>query len=313
MSIQAGLVRVVVLNYHEDGVTTKCVQRVVAQKYSPIDTVVVDVDRSEEAAATLRSHLPEGVRVLACPENPGYAAGNNIGIRASVCSEPEYVMIVNNDAFLDSDATVQALIDSLDSYPQVAAVSPLVDTVMTHMSVERQLQVMRLAGFWSTVVSGSGWLRRFPVFASVYRRHIYFDQMPWRRMVRYETDTINGSCFMIRMQALQDIGLLDEGTFLYGEEAILGWQLRSIGWRCMLDTHVAVRHLQGMSTGQRGRHTSPERYWQRVRSETYYCATYLKTGVAGIVLLRVVRYMDLVGKRLLELARSLPRQKVASG
>jgi GT2 family glycosyltransferase len=113
---------------------------------------------------------------------------------------------------------------------------------------------------------------------------------------------------VIRMQGLRDVGLLDEGTFLYGEEAILGWQLRSIGWSCMLDTHVDVRHLQGMSTGQRGRHTSAKRYWQRVGSETYYCATYLKTGVAGIALLRLVRYVDFVGKRVFEFHHGRPQR-----
>ena len=80
---------------------------------------------------------------------------------------------------------------------------------------------------------------------------------------------------MFRLEALRQVGLFDEGFFLYHEEIELMWRLRKAGWTIATEPRSRVRHVGGGATGVHSRRTSgavePRKphYWYRSRSRYF--------------------------------------------
>ena len=90
-----------------------------------------------------------------------------------------------------------------------------------------------------------------------------------------EVDWATGASVMFRTKALEEVGLFDEGFFLYHEEIELMWRLRRAGWTLAFEPRSRVRHVGGGSTGVHSRKTSgkvePRKpsYWYRSRSRYF--------------------------------------------
>ena len=289
-------VRVVILNYNQPRVTLECVKSVLSQTYRCMDVVVVDNASARELYAPLKEDLPGNVRLLRNETNLGYSAGNNVGARAfGDLPAAAFTMILNNDVVLKDPETVARLVATLKADPETVAVSPLVNTVWAEMAPEEQIQVRRDADFLTCIVSGSWWMRRLPVLRRIAERHVYGDMRPYRRNKDYECDSVNGCCFVIRTDFLEDIGFFDEGTFLGFEEVVLGRQIKQKHKKCCLTTSVVVDHLQGASCGRSGA-VSFKIYKEYTKSHLYYCRKYLKANVLKRFLLVAVRALDFLTK-----------------
>jgi GT2 family glycosyltransferase len=289
--------RAVVLSYGQADLTLRCVGSLTRQHLNgPLDIVVVDNASPGDDALTLRARLPRGVSLVISPQNLGYAAGNNIGIRWSGAPRPNAVLVVNNDVELVDEETCAKLVLALTACPERAAVSPLVDTVEAGPRAEEQIQVRRVPGFWTLLVTGSGWLRRLPGLRRRAFLFTYGDQRPYQPGGVYDCETINGSCFLVRTDFLEEIGFLDEGTFLYFEELILGRQMLDRGHIAALTAATRVIHQQGRSTGHGGKRVRLAMLREMVRSEVHYCRKYLNCGAAQILLLYLVRAVDIASK-----------------
>ena len=288
--------RVVILNYNQPHATVVCANMVLSQTYPCMDVVVVDNASAPKLYAQLKEQLPCNVPLIRNEKNLGYSAGNNVGARASdILPSAVYTMILNNDVILDDPRAAAKLIEVLKADPERVAVSPLVNTVWTEMPPEKQIQVRRDADFLTCLVSGSWWLRRLPLLREISDWHVYGDIRPYRRNQDYDCDSINGSCFVIRTDFLEDIGFLDEGTFLGFEEVILGRQIMQKHKRCCLTTSVVVDHLQGISAG-RSDAVSFKIYKEYAKSHLYYCRKYLKANILKQFLLIAVRALDFLSK-----------------
>jgi len=289
--------RVVILNYGNAAATGACARAVLSQSYRPLDVVVVDNFSSDAVRDELRRILPAGVHLLCNPCNTGYAAGNNAGCRTTTLPRPEYFAILNNDVMLTDQECLRKLVDAF-AEKEVVAVSPLVDTRSARLPSTEQAQVRRIPDYATCLVAYSWWLSRIPMLSRYYSRHIYESRFPWQRNSVYDCESINGSCFVVRADFLESIGYLDEGTFLYFEEVILGSQIRRRGRRCALVTAVSVEHYQGLATGQRGAVLRWSMYQHSMKSQLHYCRHHLGVGSLACLLLRMVRLID-YGSKLL--------------
>ena len=242
-------VGVVVLNYNHSELTINCVKALLKQEYSNFKIVVVDNNSPDEAQKLiLKTRLPESVTLILHLENKGYAAGNNVG--AKYCIETghsDFVFVLNNDTILEDPKTIEKLVKTFEDN-KIVAVSPLVDTTSAGGKVENQIQVRKLLNPYKMMVCNVIFLSRLPFFKRFSREYLYMDWMPYTPSV-YPVDSINGSAFMIRASTLQTIGYLNEKTFLYAEELILGCQIKTLGKTCALNGHTSVTHYQGLSTG----------------------------------------------------------------
>lgn len=218
--------------------------------------LLVDNDSGDGSEAAMRAGVlergwPESrVRVVQAGRNGGYGAGNNAGIRAGLPdgTVPDLIYILNSDAF-PNPGGIRALVDYLARHPRVAFAGSL----LQGQEGELQTSAFRFFSVASEFEMGAclGPITRL---------------MP-HRVVPMDPDTptgpvdwVTGASLMMRRAALDEIGLFDEGFFLYFEETDLCLRARRAGWETHLVRESSVTHLGSVSTGMGGWSRVPG-YW----------------------------------------------------
>ncbi|RYE53782.1 MAG: glycosyltransferase family 2 protein, partial [Sphingobacteriales bacterium] len=242
------VIRVIILNYNTVELTLQCVDYVLRQNESNFHIVVVDNGSLDECYQEIKLKLPASVNLIRFENNAGFAAGNNRGCgRIENLPDPDYYLFINSDAFLTEPGTIKTLSTALTNQSQAVAISPLVHTTSNSVPVRFQIQVRRILSPGWLVICHSPILRRLPFARQWHHHFIYRDLVPYSENI-YPVESINGAVFMIRSDFLHHIGLLDEGTFLYLEEIVLGEQIRREGRICLLHGGIIVPHIQGATT-----------------------------------------------------------------
>ena len=123
-------VAAVVLTYNRWDLIRTCLPTVLAQDWPNLDVRVVDNGSTDGTPEKLAAEFP-GVKVLALPENLGFAGANNAG--ALWCQDVDYLALISNDVRLPKDF-IRRLVDVLERTPRAAAAEPQVDNLYLDMT-----------------------------------------------------------------------------------------------------------------------------------------------------------------------------------
>ncbi|TPE49743.1 glycosyltransferase family 2 protein [Amaricoccus solimangrovi] len=246
-------VLVVILNYRTAGMTLRAAGAAVrAMEGIPGGIVLVDNDSRDGSFERLRDAARgwERVRVIASGRNGGYGAGNNIGIRAGLPdgARPDYVHVLNSDAFPEAGA-IAILRDHLSAHPEAGfAGSRILDAE----------GAPRHSAFRFPSIGGEmeAAARTGPV-SRLLARHVIAPPIPEETVA---VDWLMGASVMMRRAMLDEIGLFDEGFFLYYEETDLCLRAARAGWKAVYVPGSRVIHLGSVSTGMGAWRRTP-RYW----------------------------------------------------
>jgi hypothetical protein len=202
-----------------------------------IETLVVDNGSQDGTVALVRERFPE-VSVVES-ENRGLGAGWNIGIRET---GSRYVLVLNADAWLVGDA-LERLVEFADSWPRAAIVGPrLLNTDGTlQRSVRGFPTLWRLATeyfFLRKLAPGTRALNAFYAGG--------FDHDRVR-----EVEVVMGACMLVRREAIDEVGLLDEDYFLFSEETDWCYRFRQAGWDVVFFPGAECVHVRGAGHGGR--------------------------------------------------------------
>ena len=283
------LVGIVVLNYRNWADTLACLQSLAAATYLRTFVAVVDNDSQNDSLGHIGAglarrqaacdvvaerdlktagRLRERILLVQAAGNRGYAAGNNLGIRAALARGCEYVLILNNDTEV-APGFLEPLVAHAAAHPRLGAVGPKI--VDPAGRVERSCARRRpdlLYYFF-----GDGFLRRLFPRNRWRRRHFYEGEYAYDRP--REVDVLSGSCLLVKAAVFREIGLLDENTFLYLEEFILHEKMRAAGWGSAIVPASVVVHKGGQSAKK----AVPERIRQaKQESRRYYLSRYRHCG-----------------------------------
>jgi len=185
----------------------------------------------------VRQHFPQ-VRLIANNSNLGFTHANNQGLAAS---QGRYVLLLNPDTEVVGDA-VATLLAFLEAHPDVGVVGPQLRFPDGSIQPSRRrFPTLATAFVESTVLQ--------PLFAgsSLLRRYYVADQPD---DVTQDVDWLVGACLLVRREAIEQAGPLDEGFFMYAEE--LDWcrRLKQAGWRIVYLPEAQVIHYEGKSSEQ---------------------------------------------------------------
>jgi GT2 family glycosyltransferase len=200
-------VSIIILNYKTAGLVRQCIKTI--GLYRPtvsFEIVVVDNASGDGIGEMLRRDHPD-VRFIGAPENLGFAAGNNLGIRAA---RGRYVLIMNPDITVREGA-IDAMVAYLDANRDIGALGPRL--VRPDGSLDEscyrfptpEIPIYRRTPLGRTS-RGKGALARYTMTD--------FDRKDTR-----DVDWLLGAAIMVRTAALAEVGLLDERFFLYFEDA----------------------------------------------------------------------------------------------
>jgi N-acetylglucosaminyl-diphospho-decaprenol L-rhamnosyltransferase len=229
---------VVILNYATRDLLRDCLRSLEAQSGVRCEVCVVDNASPDGSAEMVEREFPR-VRLLRNPENNGFSAGNNLGLRTFGWPEAgrsRYVMLLNPDTVVPEGA-LAAMVAYADAHPDAGVIGPRL--LLPDGSLDKACR----RGFPTPAVSFyrlSGLSRIFKRSPRLNRYNMeYLDE---RREA--EVDAVVGACMLMRGEALRQVGLLDEVFFMYGED--LDWCLRfkQAGWRVMYFPDVIVHHVK---------------------------------------------------------------------
>ena len=201
-----------------------------------VETIVVDAASADGTPEMVRAEFPS-VQLIASHDNLGYSRGNNLGLAQA---RGRYAFILNPDTELD-DQTLPTLSAYLDAHPQVGVLGPRL--VLADHSVQasrRRFPTLTTALFESTWLAGRAPRR---VLAHYYAANLADDAPA-------EVDWLVGAALLVRRAVWEQVGVLDEGFFMYSEE--LDWQrrIKAAGWQIVYLPAAQVRHFEAQSSGQ---------------------------------------------------------------
>ena len=266
-------IRIVILNFNSSQYTLDTVKSLETQSFQNFEIVVVDNASKEEEIQLLKECLPKSILCIYAVENLGYSSGNNLGMRIKTNSKPDYFFILNNDVIIEDDTLLEQLLASFNwsCDKKVIAISPLIDTISTKSPLEEQIQVRRVLPTMQLFFVCCTIFKLFTKKA--FAIYIYKQEMPFINNYLL-CDSINGAAFMIEADFIKKNNYLDEGTFLFFEEIILGRQILDAGGTCLLNGKVSLKHLQGVSTKSTSQKLNVTMEKYKRESELYYFEKY---------------------------------------
>ncbi|RLC85667.1 MAG: glycosyltransferase family 2 protein [Chloroflexi bacterium] len=247
---------VVIVNWNVRDLLRRCLLSILASSQTcKFEIIVVDNASTDGSVEMVRAELP-AVHLIANTENRGFPAANNQGL---AIARGRYVLLLNPDTEVVGDA-LATMVAFADAHPDVGMIGPQL------LYADGSVQSSR---------------RRFPTLATGFLESTWLERYAPRRLLeRYEfldqpddvvqdVDWLYGAALMARREAVEQVGPMDEGYFMYSEE--LDWcrRFRDTGWRVVYLPAAQIVHHEGKSSEQvvAARHihfqTSKVRYFRK--------------------------------------------------
>lgn len=198
---------------------------------------MVDNGSSDRTTKIVEELYPQ-VNLIQNKENSGYAKANNQGIESSL---GRYVLLLNPDTQFREDS-LTLMYEFMEENPKVGALGPK----LLNPDKTTQPSCREFPTFSTLIWEFSGLSRLFPrskIFGRWRMGYFTFDQTR-------EVDQPMGSCFMLRRETLEDVGLLDENFPMFFNDVDLCYRIKKAGGKIYFYPEALVIHQKGASTGK---------------------------------------------------------------
>ncbi len=233
------MVAIVVISYNTLEMTQACLQSVFEHAGgASIEVWVVDNASSDGSPSMVAEQFPH-VRLIRNSENKGFAAANNQALRETGA---RYALLLNSDTLVLGDVIARSL-RFLEDNPEIGAMGCRVlnedRTMQRTCSQEPSLLNLLLltSGLWR--LDWPRWFGRYQM------RH-------WQRDDERDVPVVSGCYLMVRRQAMEQVGLLDESFFFFGEETDWCRRFRAAGWRVVFAPVGEIVHYGSASAWKLG-------------------------------------------------------------
>jgi GT2 family glycosyltransferase len=249
---------IVIVTWNTKRIVAECVESIERSTAAvKAQIIVVDNASTDGTADLIRERFPL-VTLICNQENVGFARANNIGIR--LCTG-DYVFLINSDVVVP-EGCLQKMIAYMSEHPDIGMIGPL----------------MRLADGaigdsckrFPTVANWFGYALGLPSVFKHWGLGGGYLMTDFRYDRVQDVDILTGWFWLIRRQALAQVGLLDERFFFYGED--LDWPRRfhEAGWRVVFYPEAEAIHYSGASSAK-----APTRYYvEMLRADFRYLRKY---------------------------------------
>ncbi|MEY3367034.1 MAG: hypothetical protein RI973_189 [Bacteroidota bacterium] len=200
------------------------------------EVFVVDNNSVDNSVAMVREKFPE-VILVANQQNTGFSTANNQAIRQA---RGRYLLLLNPDTVVRED-TFRKCLEFMDSHPEAGALGVrMIDGSGKFLPESKRGFPSPFVAFCKTF----GLSRLFPTSKVFNRYHLgYLDERE-----THEVDVLAGAFMLLRREALEKSGLLDEAFFMYGEDIDLSYRIVQAGYKNYYFAGTTIIHYKGEST-----------------------------------------------------------------
>src|SRR5258708_7733958 len=212
------------------------------------EVYVVDNASTDGTTESIRADFP-AVKVLAQASNLGFAAGNNVAMRALGFRDiatlnphgPKAALLLNPDTLVQPGA-IRTLYEQLFRLPRAGAVG----AQLAYADGSFQHGAFAFPGLWQIAIE------MFPLPGRLYESRLNgrYSHALYATGEPFPVDHPLGAAFMVRREVIEQIGLLDEQFYMYCEEVDWSMRIYSAGWEIYMVPSACITHLEGKSSGQ---------------------------------------------------------------
>jgi GT2 family glycosyltransferase len=233
-------VSILVVNYNTCRLTLDCLQSVYASETQyRYEVIVIDNHSSDGSVEAIRAAYPE-ITLIANEDNTGFAKANNQGMEAA---SGRFVLLLNSDTLVQPD-TLDTMIRFMDTHPEMGASGCKV--ILPDGSLDKACK----RGFPTPSASfyyAFGWSKRYPdnpKYNQYQLGHLSPDD-------EYPVDVLVGAFMLVRREAIEQVGGLDETFFMYGEDIDWCYRIKQAGWGIYYYPRTYIIHIKGGSARRR--------------------------------------------------------------
>ncbi len=278
---------VIVINWNTRELLRSCLASLrasLAESTLTHEVIIVDNGSADGSAAMVAAEFPE-FRLLANADNRCYAEGNNQGLALAT---GDFQLLLNSDTEVPPGA-LDTLVRFLREHPNAGAVAPALE----FPNGELQISVRGFPTPAALFGDLTGLGRLFPRSAlGGYRLR----DLPLDRPT--QVDQPMASAFLIRREALAQVGAFDEQFPLFFNDVDLCYRLKQAGWEVWYEPRVRIIHVGGASTGQ----VRPEALRQSHEGLRRYYEKHYRGKIPALVYSTIMICMSLAGKLRVALA-----------
>jgi GT2 family glycosyltransferase len=216
-------VTVVLLIWNEWHHTLACLSSLQQLDYPTFDVVVIDNGSTDDSAVRIRETFP-WVKLIENGKNLGFSGGCNVGIKYAQQQGSDFIWLLNNDTTVDPGA-LRAMVKKAQSDPRIGAVGSLI----YFMDEPTRLQC------W-----GGGYVSFWLGRSGHFLKEVEDDKVEF----------ITGCSLLLSRAAINEVGPLDEGFFMYWEDADICFRLRRAGWLLVVAVNSKLWHKGYTSIGK---------------------------------------------------------------
>jgi hypothetical protein len=193
------------------------------------EVIVVDNGSTDGSAPAVRQEFP-AVSVIENGRNLGFAKAVNQGVQRA---SGRYLLLLNPDTQVKNGA-IERLMAFMDAHPR-AGIS---GAQLLNPGGAKQNSIANFPSL-ATELLNKSLLRRLSPEKFPGKERIYSEPV--------DVDSVIGACMMVRREALDQVGLLDEDYFLFLEETDWCYRMKGAGWKVYHVPDAEVYHFQGKS------------------------------------------------------------------
>lgn len=233
---------IIIVNYQTYPLTKQTIESVINKEH-PFTYNVYVVDNAsadsslEKLQEDFKNQTGDGlVNFIANTENKGFSHANNLAIEVS---NSKYILLLNSDTQVQDDCLEKCL-DYIEVDKEIGALGCKI--LLTNGNLDkacrRSFPTPRVS-FYRMV----GLSLLFPKS----RRFGRYNLAYLNEDGTYEIDSLSGAFMMVRREAIQEIGLLDEDFFMYGEDIDWCYRIKEAGWKVVYHGDAEITHYKGGS------------------------------------------------------------------
>lgn len=232
-------VSTIIVNWNTKDILRNCLDSIYTQAANSVEfeVIVVDNASNDDSVQMVEKEFPQ-VLLIQNPENRGFAAANNQGARVS---KGRYVLLLNPDTIV-LDNAIAKVVSFADMRKDIAVVGCRV------LNIDHTLQptCFMYPSILNMLLSSCYLYKLFPKSRFFGRERMSW----WDRSDVREVDVVTGCFLLVRREAMDRVGLLDERFFIYGEETDWCYRFKKAGYKVVYMPFAEIIHLGGESTKQ---------------------------------------------------------------
>jgi GT2 family glycosyltransferase len=237
---------IIIVNWNTRDYLLRCLRSVFRMRERESREVIVVDNSSRDGSVEEVKRLFPGIDLIVNEQNFGFAKATNQGIKHS---SGTFVLLLNPDTEVP-DGSIERLVAFMRNYPDAG----IAGAQLLNEDGSRQNSIANFPSLATEILNKSLLRRLFPQRYPGKERE-YSGPI--------EVDSVIGACMLVRRQAMEKVGILDEDYFLFLEETDWCYRMKNAGWKVYHVPQAEIVHFQGRGAESRKKEAKVEYYTSR--------------------------------------------------